>query len=464
MRLSIVVAALALGACGNWKSVYRVRSVSAGQERVSAFTMDALQRNVVVRFGSSADAIRICAERSPDVFSVLAAAAKADANVDVAKQLGSLGVGFSATETGAVIKRSQAANLLGESLYRTCERWLNEAATPAEMAKQANRDSFNLIAALAIEQLTSMGTPQPPQVIISGGSANASGGGSAVVTLQNSHDAAARATAARVAADAKLAVALGKGNEGKTCATAGLTDEDKIKACEAAKQAADTAKKQEEDLNALYQAQLKAASADGAVTVGGGSGTVTPVGGGAQVDSETARAIVDAVVEIAKTTLEYTREQSQEELSRQERRGVFSFKQNEKVESGGLLLGAALYTQVASEEQIDPIKKIIAKVGFKQDSLDKIKDIELRQGNSPNTSVVRYYDEQGWVTASALSAKIGAFLGISPKCEDFSENVRRLPSPGVIELWIGVNAKLNPDASLKTMAPGVGCKANPQGG
>lgn len=99
---------------------------------------------------------RMCSEPAPDVFSAYAfsAAAEVAANVTSPEKGGSGMFGLSSAETAATIERTQVINMLRESMFRTCERWMNGALDQRQMNIQTARDQRMMVATLAIEQLT----------------------------------------------------------------------------------------------------------------------------------------------------------------------------------------------------------------------------------------------------------------------------------------------------------------------
>ncbi|MFM9978797.1 MAG: hypothetical protein ACKVOP_12240 [Sphingomonadaceae bacterium] len=112
------------------------------------------------------------------------------------------------SESGATIERTQTINLLRESLYRTCERYLSGAITQEQMVVQAARDQRTMLGVLAIEQITR--TVRPPSTIIVGGSTSSSVAGAldealaAVDERVETEVEAKNASAAAAAAAAKI--------------------------------------------------------------------------------------------------------------------------------------------------------------------------------------------------------------------------------------------------------------------
>lgn len=113
---------------------------------------------------------RSCAQPSPDVFSVLgfslAGAVSRDKQAD-GKSLNAE-VASALSQSGATISRTQTVNLLRESMYRTCERFMNGAMTQEQFLVQAARDQRAMVAVLAIEQLTGVVLPQPTVIVANG--------------------------------------------------------------------------------------------------------------------------------------------------------------------------------------------------------------------------------------------------------------------------------------------------------
>lgn len=100
---------------------------------------------------------RFCAEPSPDVFSVAAAAygMSGEARYAGPNNIGLSGsLSMSSSEAASVISRTQTINMLREAMYRNCERYLNGAITPEEHTIQAIRDQRIMVSILAIEQIT----------------------------------------------------------------------------------------------------------------------------------------------------------------------------------------------------------------------------------------------------------------------------------------------------------------------
>jgi hypothetical protein len=100
---------------------------------------------------------RFCAEPSPDVFSVAAAAYGANLDARYAGPTNAQvagGFSFSSSEAAEVVSRTQTINMLREAMYRNCERYLNGAITPEEHTIQAIRDQRMMVSILAIEQIT----------------------------------------------------------------------------------------------------------------------------------------------------------------------------------------------------------------------------------------------------------------------------------------------------------------------
>jgi hypothetical protein len=172
------LAALSLTACANLNSIHRVSDLRAeGQIEM----IDAKQRAIISvptisvastqksdQYGSALQStkFRVCAEAAPDVFSIYALAAAAEGRAslspgeDAGRDLEGLAT-LSAAETASTIERTQTINLIRESMYRTCERYLSGAIGAETMQIQAARDQRAMVAILAIEQLTGVVKRRP---------------------------------------------------------------------------------------------------------------------------------------------------------------------------------------------------------------------------------------------------------------------------------------------------------------
>lgn len=222
-----LLSALLLSGCAEGSSIYHLRSVksesavksessvpneSSGQtgkdarwkQEASILTVDAKQRNVLIN-----SKLQMCAEAAPDVFSAINAAAALEA--DVAAKAGKASA--SIAETVGTIERTQTINLLRESMFRTCERYLNGAIGPAQLVVQAARDQRAMVKILAIEQLTR--TARPPSTILSAApvSATVVDGDTAASLIK---DSAAERSAAKTALD-QSSVDLGKARKKGKC-------------------------------------------------------------------------------------------------------------------------------------------------------------------------------------------------------------------------------------------------------
>jgi hypothetical protein len=188
MKVRAVAAAgllLFLGGCANWYTAYRSNSI--GRDRPEVITTDAKQRHTVMiphnEWPDDFDAAskqyskarlsqewRVCAEPSPDVFSAISESASAALKADVKGQSGEARVAVAVAEAAGTIERTQTINLLRESMYRTCERYLSGALVRDAFVVQAGRDSRAMVAILAIEQLTRAARP-PSTILVAGGTA-----------------------------------------------------------------------------------------------------------------------------------------------------------------------------------------------------------------------------------------------------------------------------------------------------
>lgn len=168
-RLTTALAAsVALSGCAVMNSIHWK---FPGPNGSSVFTVDAKQRHLIMaKEGKNGEkGIRVCAEAAPDVFSAINSSLGGNALFGATDR--SAKISSAIAETAASIERTQTINLLRESMYRTCERYLSGALDKRTFVIQAARDQQTMLAILAIEQLT--GAVRGPSVIISGPSTSA---------------------------------------------------------------------------------------------------------------------------------------------------------------------------------------------------------------------------------------------------------------------------------------------------
>ena len=172
---SVAMSAFLVGCGAHQNSIFRTANGS--------MFVDAKQRAIISNRAESDDVqARICAEPSPDVFSVLSSAAsvggwfEGDASTDIRAQFAQ-----SLAESGADIGlRTQTIQVLRDMMYRLCERYMSGAITKAEFEQQSARDQRLIVAVLSIEQLT--GAVRPSRAVLT--SASAADIGREVVELE----------------------------------------------------------------------------------------------------------------------------------------------------------------------------------------------------------------------------------------------------------------------------------------
>lgn len=328
--LFVAVMPVLVSACGAaHHSIFRNRTVRSSGP--SIVTVDAKQRAYLVvpqvrdaaagRDGAtSADRhaqVRMCAEASPDVFSVIAQSLSAtgsfERSPDPASIQAAASLAASTSEQGSTIPRTQTINMLRELMYRTCERYLNGAISDLEMPIQAVRDQRLMVAILAIEQLT--GAVTPPTVVI-GASAGGGAGASpadAIVRLDNARKRLETADADLVT-KRNAYNALNVATNPPTCdsitakvaAGTALTGTEPAKQtqCNTAKAALTAAEGEQEAASSAYQTLQRA------MNVGGG-GPVTTAGSvqqGEHGSGEIAQAQSKAVTDVAAVVQEIVRQ------------------------------------------------------------------------------------------------------------------------------------------------------------
>ncbi len=168
----LIFAFLALTGCANLTSIYRTFDISNGESPL----IDIRQRAILVApksnnvgneamhagKGSSDTNMVVCAEPSPDAMAALAYELATKGSLP-GKGSGELAFAMqdSAAFTGI---RTQSIQLLRDFGYRLCESYLSGAITPAQYELLMRRLQKNIVALLAIEQLT--GTLRSPPIVL----------------------------------------------------------------------------------------------------------------------------------------------------------------------------------------------------------------------------------------------------------------------------------------------------------
>lgn len=214
--LAMAAAMTALAGCANLNSINH--SFDIPNDSPHAITVDARQRGIISNLATTierigtehreVDSLRICAEQFPDVYTVLGGAMGGSFSLipggGPSPQLQAAANG-AFSETGAGIQRTQTINLLRESMYRTCERYMNGAIGREELSVQAARDVRAMVSILAIEQLTGLITPDPTVISSHNSSTALSGAVEMAEAVIESRNALNTARTNNEAADAALA-------------------------------------------------------------------------------------------------------------------------------------------------------------------------------------------------------------------------------------------------------------------
>lgn len=285
---------LVLAGCAEGTSIYHNRTLSPAGDRV--ITLDAKQRNLLVTRDTEGQ-WRMCAEAAPDVFSALSASASLDADITTRSGRAAAAV----AEAAGSIERTQTVNLLRESMYRTCERYLSGSIGRAQLVVQAARDQRAMVKILAIEQLTRVARAPATIVVAPSTSASTVDGGAAADLVKSLGKERTDAKATLDAAAATYAAAL-KTGKCDTVATAPADDTGDPKltdwtACKAAGVARDARQKAYDDATGRFDKAL-AATAQRVSQSSAATGAGTPIaGGGTGAPSDAALQGVAAAVE-----------------------------------------------------------------------------------------------------------------------------------------------------------------------
>jgi hypothetical protein len=228
----------------------------------------------------------LCAEPSPDAMGAAAASMAAEANYKGEVSAGlSLAIAESVANVGL---RTQSIQLLRDGMYRLCEAYQSGALGQQDYSIMQRRYQANMLALLAIEQLT--GTVKPPTVALTSKSGS---------SLANEIVAGMKIKDAKVAEKNKLVAARDK-------AAADL------KALEGQAETEETAAKKKELQNTIASNNASIANLDadiarlnrgmdGPSSLNASAETMDSVGADGQVakpDEATIKAVADAVVHI----------------------------------------------------------------------------------------------------------------------------------------------------------------------
>ena len=147
---AVLTSAFLLSGCGaHFNSIYRQNELGSKEVLIS---QDAKQRVVSRLKHPHSSKLVTCVEPSPDVFSVLAAAASGTFS---SPEGVAAAISGASSETGASIGlRTQSIQLLRDQSYRICESYANGALDELDYAQLVRRNQVMLTAVLAIEQLT----------------------------------------------------------------------------------------------------------------------------------------------------------------------------------------------------------------------------------------------------------------------------------------------------------------------
>jgi hypothetical protein len=170
LKLGLSLAAVGVGGCttvGNLTSIYRSPDLNNGESMV----MDAEQWAVLNIPEHDADGNVtgdqvVCAMPSPDAMAAAAASGSFSGEAQGASAGGAMAIGESTTSIGL---RTQSIQLLRDALYRMCEANANGGLDPIEYGIMMRRFQTNMIAILAIEQLTGAVVAPPAAVSAQGG-------------------------------------------------------------------------------------------------------------------------------------------------------------------------------------------------------------------------------------------------------------------------------------------------------
>ena len=294
--------AISLTGCASLNSTYWTQP-GPGKTRVN--TVDAFQRHLIIARNPDDNKVRVCAEASPDAMTVFSSSLTGRFNLTGSEQQAVTAAAMG--QTAASLERTQTVNLLRESMYRTCERWLSGAITKDEFMALAAREHRSMVAILAIEQLT--GVVKPPATVISGPAVQAAmNQGEKTVELLEAYrkerEAAVAAETAALKDWTELNVDHADGNGGtkKLCELESAPDDakDKWESCAATKAKHEQASKLATEARARETKvldQLQHLNDGLAAAVSGGSFNTGGLNGAANRPSDAAWVLIGETVE-----------------------------------------------------------------------------------------------------------------------------------------------------------------------
>lgn len=174
---------LILSACdANFHSIYRTTPSGTATPHSQVVITDAKQGITVMNYDDETDMFRVCAARSPDVFSALTTAFHGDASAEVFQKFAAAisGSGTSAESASAFGLRTQLTQSQMELLYQLCLNSLNGTLSPDQLATEIHRYQNTMVTMLAIEQVTGYARPS----LVAPGGQSAVGSAEAIAKQQ----------------------------------------------------------------------------------------------------------------------------------------------------------------------------------------------------------------------------------------------------------------------------------------
>lgn len=177
--IGLILLCVALAGCAKFNTAFRT------YDSKESVMIDVKQRGILSKnHPSYPERYVVCAEPSPDALASYAAELAGSADVK-----GEVGVSSSAAtqENAAFVGlRTQSIQLLRDALYRLCEGYANGALQEQQFQTLARRYQRNMVALLAIEQMT--GTVKvPPVTITTSGNASAAQSVAVLVEQQSKY-------------------------------------------------------------------------------------------------------------------------------------------------------------------------------------------------------------------------------------------------------------------------------------
>lgn len=457
-----------MSGCTSTGAIFNHQNISG----TSITTMDARQRAIIanrlVEAKTDLTFVRICAEPFPDIFTVVSSSLSAGFNVKAtteAEKIANAEIGAqlakTLSESGAAIERSQTVNLLNNSMYRTCERYLSGAIDSTELTIQAIRDQKAMVSILAIEQLTNIARPSRQPIILHSSPVEASLASVLPKTIENAKEQLNVATKNREENALKKIEAM-KGSKKEGVCEFNEDEKDKKEACDKALKSLNVATTEEGEAKIFYNHLLALSALPITAKSSGGQTLVNPAGEVKvnNLDTAAITKIADTVLALAKlgasidpyesclflaqstynNSKKESKDDSELQINRRDCKDLLMTPNDDNAASEDLqnksiqkntIDGTIYKLYVQSLKNCSGCAELAKKANQEASALDNkfalypVEYMDIKY--MPSQNEVRYFDAASKVAAEKLAKKLGA----EPKVLSLKN-----ASKNLIEVWI----------------------------